>query len=222
MRTSRMGLAVLMGTVLIALAACSSAPSASTSSTSTTLANPALTIPSAVRVTCSGGGACLLHVPDRLRGRPLQLPAVARGASCPASTGTTVTHPGMGGVALGAGVVTVITSQAGDLAHGIVDLSRSNVVGWYGIKTDWAISPKYSGWVIVRAEQLNGHGPVAALGEATIGPVVVPPGPTSNTFAGWREQPSGTYVKGPGCYGFQVDGSSFTEAIVVDAVLPAP
>jgi hypothetical protein len=126
----------------------------------------------------------------------------------------------MGGVALGDGVVTVITSQAGDLAHGIVDLADSNVTGWYGIKTDWAISPSYSGWVIVRAKQLNGDGLIAALGEATIGPVVVPPGPTSNTFAGWREQPSGTYVKGPGCYGFQIDGSSFSEEIVVDAVLP--
>ena len=59
MRKSRLGLAVLMGTVLIALAACSSAPSASTLTTSTTLANSALTIPSAVRVTCSSGGpAC--------------------------------------------------------------------------------------------------------------------------------------------------------------------
>jgi len=123
-------------------------------------------------------------------------------------------------VALGEGAVTVITSQAGDLAHGIVDLVTSDVPGWYGIKTDWAISPSYSGWVIVRAKQLNGGGPIAALGEATAGPVVIPPGPTRNTFAGWREQPSGTYVKGPGCYGFQVDGSSFSEEIVVDAVLP--
>lgn len=216
-----MYLAVLVATVPMSFAACSSAPSASTSSSTTTFANPALAIPSTVGVTCSSGGACLLHVPDRLRVRPLRLPAVARGASCPASTGTTVTHPGMGGVALGTGFVTVITSQAGDLAHGVVDLANSNVVGWYGIKTDWAISPNYSGWVIVRAEQLNGHGPIAALGEATIGPVVIPPGPTSNTFAGWREQPSGTYVKGPGCYGFQVDGSSFSEDIVVDAVLPS-
>ena len=71
----------------------------------------------------------------------------------------------------------------------------------------------------MRAKKLDGDGPIAALGEATVGPVVIPPGPTSNTFAGWREQPSGTYVKGPGCYGFQVDGSLFSEEIVVDAIL---
>lgn len=208
-----------MGTFLVALAACSSAPSASVSSATTTLAGQALAVPLTVHGRCSSGKACLLQVPKRLRDRPLRFLVVARGASCPASTGETVTHPGMGGVALGAGHVTVITSQAGDLAHGIVVLATSDVPGWYGIKTDWAISPSYSGWVVVRAKKLNGDGPIAALGEATVGPVVIPPGPTSNTFAGWREQPSGTYVKGPGCYGFQVDGSSFSEEIVVDAVL---
>ena len=89
-----------------------------------------------------------------------------------------------------------------------------------GIKTDWTVNPRYSGWVVVRGKQLNGNGPVAALAEATVGTIVIPPGPTANTFGGWREQPSGTYVKGPGCYGFQVDGSSFSERIVVNAVLP--
>lgn len=127
----------------------------------------------------------------------------------------------MGGVALGDGPVTVITSQAGDLAHGNVDLDRSDVGGWYGIKTDWTIRPSYSGWVIVRAKHLDGTGPIAILEDAEIGPLVIPPGPTSNTFAGWREQPSGTYVRGPGCYGFQVDGSSFSEEVVVEAVLPS-
>jgi hypothetical protein len=130
-----------------------------------------------------------------------------------------VTHPGMAGVALGKGPVTVIVGQSGDLEHGIVDLASSNVTGWYGLKTDWAISRRYSGWVIVRGKQLDGKGPVATLADATVGAIVIPPGPTANTFVGWREQPSGTYVKGPGCYGFQVDGSSFSEHIVVKAVL---
>jgi hypothetical protein len=125
----------------------------------------------------------------------------------------------MGGVAVGKGLVTAIIGQSGDLAHGIVDLASSNVTGWNGLKIDWAISPRYSGRVIVRGKQLDGDGPVAALADATVGAIVIPPGPTSNTFSGWREQPSGTYVKGPGCYGFQVDGSSFSEHIMVNAIL---
>ena len=66
---------------------------------------------------------------------------------CPASSGATVTHPGMAGVAVGKGLVTAILGQSGDLAHGTVDLGTSNVAWWYGLKTDWVISPRYSGWV---------------------------------------------------------------------------
>ena len=101
-----------------------------------------------------------------------------------------------------------------------MQLAESDVAGWYGIKTHWLVNPSYKGWVIVRAQQLDGDGPVAALGEAGVGPVVIPPGPTANTADGWRQQPSGTYVKGPGCFGFQVDGSSFTEQFILNAALP--
>ena len=119
----------------------------------------------------------------------------------------------MAGVALGKGPVTAIVGQSGDVVHGIVDLASSNVAGWYGLKTDWGDQPHYGG------KQLDGNGPAADLADATVGAIVVPPGPTVNTFAGWREQPSGTNVKGPGCFGFQVDGSSFSEHVVVEAVL---
>ena len=71
----------------------------------------------------------------------------------------------------------------------------------------------------MRAERLGQPAPVAALGEAGIGPVIIPPGPTPNTFRGWRQQPSGTYVKEPGCYGFQIDGSTFQEHLILEAVL---
>jgi len=204
----------------VALVVCSGAPMEAGSSTAARSPNPALVVPSTYPGQCaSGGGTCRIRVPVSLRRRPLRLPTVARGTACPASPGAIVTHPGMAGVALGMGPVTAIIGQSGDLVHGIVDLASSNVAGWYGLKTDWAISPRYTGWVIVRGKQLDGNGLVATLGDATVGAVVIPPGPTANTFAGWREQPSGTYVKGPGCYGFQVDGSSFSEHIVIDAVL---
>ena len=61
----------------------------------------------------------------------------------------------MAGVALGKGPVTAIVGQSGDVVHGIVDLASSNVAGWYGLKTDWAISPHYGG------KQLDGNGPAA-------------------------------------------------------------
>jgi hypothetical protein len=114
--------------------------------------------------------------------------------------------------------VSLLIPQIGDITHGSVQIAPSNITGWYGIKTHWLVSPSYSGWVVVRAEQLDGSAPVAALGEAGIGPVIIPPGPTANTFSGWRQQPSGTYVKGPGCFGFQIDGSNFQERLILKGV----
>jgi hypothetical protein len=113
------------------------------------------------------------------------------------------------------------STQKGDVAHGSVQLAPSDVSGWYGIKTHWLIEPAYSGWVVIRAESLGAATPVAALGDAEFGPVVIPPGPTSNTFRGWRQQPSGTYVKEPGCFGFQVDGSTFQEHLILRGVRAA-
>ena len=206
----------------VAVVVCTAALMPAGASTAARSGTPALVVPSTYPGRChSGIGTCQVRVPASLRSHPIRLPPVARGAACPASGGAIVTHPGMAGVALGNGPVTAIVGQSGDLVHGIVDLASSNVAGWYGLKTDWAISPRYSGWVVVRGKQLDGNGPVAALADATVGAIVIPPGRTANTFAGWREQPSGTYVKGPGCYGFQVDGSSFSEHIVVEAVLPS-
>ena len=41
-----------------------------------------------------------------------------------------------------------------------------------------------------------------------------------NTYSGYRTAPNGTYVTAPGCYGLQVDGTTFSEVIVFQAVLP--
>ena len=115
--------------------------------------------------------------------------------------------------ALGPGPVAVLLSQGGDLSHSVVDLASSNVPGLHGITTEWAVEPRYKDWVVIRAKRLDGSG------NATIGPIVIAPGPSANGAIGWREEPTGTYVKSPGCYGWQIDGMSFTEEIVVDAVL---
>ena len=49
--------------------------------------------------------------------------------------------------------------------------------------------------------------------------VVVPPGPTLNSDAGWRTAPGGTWVGTPGCYAWQIDGLTFSHVIIFEAVL---
>lgn len=186
------------------------------------LVGPALRIPAKILVPCPSGrpGLCYEEVPADLRTRQMELPRLGPGAACPGSSGVSLALPNTAGTGVGQAPVWAIIPQAGDLVHGIVTLGKSNVSGWLGIKTHWTVSPSYQGWIIIRAEQLGGSGPVALLGDATIGPLLIPPGAGPNDAGGWRERPSGTYVKGPGCYGFQVDGASFTENIIVEAMGP--
>ncbi len=87
------------------------------------------------------------------------------------------------------------------------------------LKTLWFSVPAYQGPFIIRAKRLGHPGPVA-LGEGpTVAPLVVPPGPTLNGTGGWREAPGGLWVKTPGCYAWQVDGLTFSEIIIVHALV---
>jgi len=209
----------LTGLVAFTMVCCACA-SASSPAANT---DAGLQVPMTVRLTCEpGSGACSLPVPSGLRNRPVRLPSVSTESQCPASPGASLALPNAAGVALGSGPVRVLIPQAGDLLHGVVYLEASDVSGWLGIKTLWVVSPNYKGWVVIRAERLDGPGPVAAQGEAGIGPVLIPPGTGPNDAGGWREQPSGTYVRTPGCYGFQADGTSFSERVIIRAVIPPP
>jgi hypothetical protein len=152
--------------------------------------------------------------------RPLRLPTVAHDSRCPTSTGTTVNNAYFGGVALGRGPVRPIPAARGDLVHGVVQLSTATgVPGWLGFKTLWFSTPSYQGPWMVRAKRLDGPGPIAFGETPTLEPLVVPPGETLNASAGFRTAPGGTWVKSPGCYGWQVDGLTFSNTIVVNAVL---
>jgi hypothetical protein len=152
--------------------------------------------------------------------RPLHFPAFRPGQRCPASPGRPVSTADFGGIALGDGPVRVVIADAGDLRHGVaVLINPSSVPPWLGLKTLWFSVPAYQGPFVIRAERLGAPGAVA-LGEApAVAPLVVPPGPTLNGTGGWREAPGGLWARTPGCYAWQVDGLTFSEVIIVRAVL---
>jgi hypothetical protein len=87
---------------------------------------------------------------------------------------------------------------------------------WNGGEVTWGVSGSYSGPVLIRGRELGGshavgfgegHTPydeLQLLGRAMGAP---------------RGQwPSFTRVRSPGCYAYQVDGTSFSEVIVFRAV----
>jgi hypothetical protein len=154
-----------------------------------------------------------------LTSRPMKVPHLAPGATCPQSKMSRASP--YSGDGLGTGPAYAITGGQ-DL------VADPNVV----TKVLWVVDPKYGGPVRIRGAQLDGvHGllfeaggnhwsgaPVKTL-ERSSGAVNLEAG--TPTGAPWRYWPSYTYAESPGCYAWQVDGLSFTELIVVAVHQPA-
>jgi len=89
---------------------------------------------------------------------------------------------------------------------------------WGGDKVLWVGASSYTGPVLIRGRRLdrnyfvrfgNAHNPSPEL-HLTVTRALSP------TWQG-REWPSTTRLRAPGCYGYQVDGTTFTEVIVFRA-----
>lgn len=153
--------------------------------------------------------------------RPLRFPVLRPGQPCPATHGTAISTAAFGGIALGSGPIRpIIAQEPPDVAHrGIAYLAPTSAPPWLGIKTLWFSAPAYQGPFVIRAKRLDHAGPVALGGTPAAARLAVPSGPAAGSPDGWRTVPGGTWVKSPGCYAWQVDGLTFSEEIVVKAVL---
>jgi hypothetical protein len=154
---------------------------------------------------------------DALR-RPLQIPALTSGAPCPVSPAATVTAAF--GPALGPGPVYPIYG-ADDLFAGEQTLFPAP---WLGRKVLWIAAPTYTGPVLVRGRQLDGPNEVRfGSGPAPVAELQLETAAASGSAPPWRDWPGYTRVRAPGCYAYQVDGSSFSTVIVFQArVAPGP
>ncbi|MDQ6948792.1 MAG: hypothetical protein M3256_21670 [Actinomycetota bacterium] len=158
---------------------------------------------------CRGDSAsayCSQKLPAALM-RPLHFPKIKLGASCPITSGHVVSTVGFSVFALGKGPV--YPGIAGGQLYAWSG-------GWFGFKTLWYVAPSYDGPVLIRGARIDGDGLVGFGESPFIGHLIIPPGPTLNEAAdGYRTAPGGTYVTGPGCYAWQIDGLSFSDVIVV-------
>jgi hypothetical protein len=92
---------------------------------------------------------------------------------------------------------------------------------WLAARVTWTVSGAYTGPVLIRGGQLAGGGAVG-FGEGRT-PYdelqLLDAGRNAPAVAnGGRAWLSFTRIRGPGCYAYQVDGTSFTEEIVFRAV----
>jgi hypothetical protein len=164
-------------------------------------------------------------IPSSLR-RPLHLPSVATGDACPTSSGRTYTNSQFGGISLGSGPVLPLVGVArerdgGAAKEGVLRVRPyADYPGWLFVKTLWFSFPRYQGPVLLRGRQLDGSQDLAMGEPPTIDPELTA-GATANGEEGFREWPGGTWVKGPGCYAWQVDGLDFSYVIVFKAEVAA-
>jgi hypothetical protein len=160
---------------------------------------------------------------DELRTRPLNLPTAAQGQPCPVSPSTRPLEDGP------------LLRGSGPVYNAAISVPAGTPY-----KIAFFASSSYTGPVLVRGRQLDGpnrllfdmqHGAGQALTPALM--FKWPTGNEAPLFAemdlmkssstigglpaGWRFWPSFTYAPTRGCFAWQVDGATFSQAIVFEA-----
>jgi hypothetical protein len=169
--------------------------------------------------------ACALSVPAgqtrtgtdwRALHRAFHLPAVADGDRCPASKLTTEIAGkkyGVGG-AIGPGPVYPILGRPGLLAF--IRHDEWGPGPWAGQMVLWFVRPEYKGPVLIRGRRLDG--PEWMRFDNGARPEIrIAPGETvtwTHQVPGSRGRPSFVRVRAVGCYGVQIDGTTFSRVVV--------
>lgn len=136
------------------------------------------------------------------------MPQREPGAPCPVSHADTKVDFARFGIAVGLGSGPVYPVG---MARGVLYLQRptDSDAGspWVGAKALWFVHPRCRGPVLIRGRRLDGPG----LVRFDRGQV-----PPTQLFirTGGLDRPSSTRLKGPGCYGYQIDGTSFSRIVV--------
>ncbi|MHB8469945.1 MAG: hypothetical protein ACYDCH_09350 [Gaiellaceae bacterium] len=148
--------------------------------------------------------------------RPLHLPSLAPGGRCPASKIASQINGRRYGVdgAVGPGPVYPMLGRPS-----LDTVFRSAGWGtWAGMKVLWFVLPDYKGPVLIRGRKLGGS-QLMRFDDGTSPPaqIRVAPGETvkwTGQVTGSRGRPSYVRVRVPGCYGVQIDGTSFSIVVV--------
>jgi hypothetical protein len=95
--------------------------------------------------------------------------------------------------------------------------------GWSGNKVLWWVTSAYTGPVLIRGRRLDGPERVRfELGSPPPLELRIHPGKGTRYTKGARDRPSYTRVRAPGCYAYQIDGTSFSRVIIFEARAIAP
>lgn len=157
--------------------------------------------------------------------RPLNLPMLESGNDCPVTrTPGKQLSPDFG-LAIGTGPI-YATGTIG-IEGKLYYRDSATVNGWRPVKVLWIGEPDYLGPVLIRGHQIDGpnelrFGETERQKDELFFNEVTQAEANANSPSGWRNWPSYSYVRAPGCYAYQVDGIGFSYVIVVQAVDALP
>ena len=159
---------------------------------------------------------------------PLALPELPPGAPCPVSPVDERVDWGRIGIfgRSGTGPGPVYPGLGGSDPPGQILARRDGPADpWFGTKVFWYVKPSYRGPALIRGRRLDGPGSLRFELPLQRG------GPSRDLRVtrfreedrqwrppGARGRPSGVYIRSPGCYGVQIDGTRFSRAVVFTAL----
>jgi hypothetical protein len=157
-----------------------------------------------------------------LRQRSLHIPHLNAAESCPVSPPRTLSPafaPGLGD----GPVYPIGFRKRSVLAFEYPPPKNSLFAGskWGGQKVLWVSNPNYDGPILIRGRQLDGANPVrfGQGGTTLLHELAFRRGQADNWTGAWRNFPSYTRLRAPGCYAYQVDGAGISDIIVFRAIV---
>jgi hypothetical protein len=95
--------------------------------------------------------------------------------------------------------------------------------GWFGGKLFWYVKPSYRGRVLIRGRRLDGPGSLRFNGGRRPRELRI----KRNATVSWEGQPAGSRgvpsivrIHASGCYGVQIDGTTFSRTVIFTASTP--
>jgi hypothetical protein len=157
--------------------------------------------------------------------RPLRLARLSVGSKCPASHVDSRVPWRRINIFGGSGVGRGPVYPGLGSSNGLLSATRDDQYGgpWFGTKVFWYVLPIYSGPVLIRGRRLDGSQLVRFNGgRLPSSELRIDSGETvswQGQPSGSRGVPSGVRIIAPGCYGFQIDGTSFSRIVTFTADL---
>lgn len=151
--------------------------------------------------------------------RPMEVPSLADGASCPTSpaNGNLSRLGGFTSTAWGPGPAYPILApdRPVPVLHYLDPIPPQSVFfgsAWFGEKVIWVVDRgSYRGPILIRGRQLDGPNRVRFGGGRSVPSSELRLRPTGISYGGY------TRVRARGCYAYQVDGLGFSYTIVFEA-----